>query len=182
MKSKLEAMYEILNVLEKHSKHIEKEPSVDVRHYVRDVIRKIEVGELFGINITDSGSHPSMYTMSQFSKLIYYGDSGRISWSDDDRQPDNEWLYVIDFPTGAYIFGDSYPEKTFKSFFTELKAFGPKYCDTANKSIYFDNTVAKTVHEQLGVLYKKYSGLVDKELKQRRKEKLKAELKKLEEE
>ena len=31
-----------------------------------------------------------------------------ISWEDKDRKPHNELLLCINFPTGAYIFGDDY--------------------------------------------------------------------------
>lgn len=37
------------------------------------------------------------------------GEHRTISWSDDDRQPSGEWLYCIEFSTGAYIFWRSLP-------------------------------------------------------------------------
>jgi len=60
-----------------------------------------------------------------------------ISWSDDGKQPEDELLLVISFPTGAYIFGDDYPTEFFKEFFQELKTYNPKYTDTTNKTLYF---------------------------------------------
>lgn len=95
-------------------------------------------------------------------KLGYFGkDTGRsISWSDDGSQPcenSNEWLLVIKFPTGAFIFGDHYPVETFRAFFTELKAFSPKYCDSNNHALYFSSENAAKVVEAFYDIKASYS-------------------------
>ena len=48
-----------------------------------------------------------------------------ISRSDDWRQPKNERLFQISFPTGAYIFGDDYPKNLGEELFNELKSYNP---------------------------------------------------------
>ena len=92
--------------------------------------------------------------------LILMGEKHRrtISWSDDGLQPDDEWLLSISYPTGAYIFGDSYPKSLFQEYFLELKAIGAKYCDTANHRLYFNHENAKQAYEFKGDIFRKYKG------------------------
>lgn len=106
-----------------------------------------------------------------------------ISWSDDGRQPENEWLCVISFPTGAYIFGDyfkdQYPKETFNAFFEELKSFGTKYCDSANHSLYYTSDVGYKVCEAFPAIFKKYKDMCQQEYERQRVKELEAELAKL---
>ena len=109
----------------------------------------------------------------------------RISWSDDGRQPEDEYLLVVRFPTGAYIFGDyfnnDYPTDAFKAFFDDLKSYGSKYSDTVNHCLYFTADVAKDVYWNFRTLMDKHRGDAIEENKRRKREKLEAELRKLEE-
>ena len=57
---------------------------------------------------------------------FFDGERRSISWSDDGRQPKNETLLYISYPTGAYIFGGDYPTEFFQKFFLELKTYNPK--------------------------------------------------------
>lgn len=110
----------------------------------------------------------------------FEGANGAYEWFKVDKW-DDEWLLLIKFPTGAYIFGDSYPEKTFKTFFDELKSYKPKYLDSVNKCLYFDKSTAKDVIGDYKSIFKKYQGMVAEEVKQQKISKLQAELKRLEE-
>ena len=123
--------------------------------------------------------------VSDYEFIAKYGEdyNRTISWSDDGRQPDNEWLYVISFPTGAYVLGDypnDYPKDTFNTFFNELKKYAPKYVDTANKCLYFSASNAKIAHNNFYEIFNKYKNLATAENKKRRAEKLRKELEKLE--
>lgn len=114
--------------------------------------------------------------------LGYYGNGNNreVSWSDDDRQPEDEWLFTLKFSSGAYIFGEDYPKETFNAFFNELKEFSPKYIDTVNSALYFDGKNAGEVYRNLKDIYLKHKAEVQKELDKKRIAKLKAELEKLE--
>ena len=123
----------------------------------------------------------NVYTYPETTHIGMYGKGrGEISWPDGGEQPSNEWLYVVKFPTGAYIFGEDYPKETFNAFFSELKAFNPKYTDTANSALYFDGKNAGEVYRNLKDIYLKHKAEVQKELDKKRIAKLKAELEKLE--
>jgi hypothetical protein len=150
------------------------------------VIENLKVSEKFGIPLQDVKNNYHQWLKvgncwDDYMVLGYYGEglNRSISWSDDDRQPKNEWLLYISFPTGAFIFGDSYPTATFKMFWDELKAFGPKYSDTANHGLYFTEKNAKAVYDDFYILFDKYKALVSEELKAQRKEKLLKELEEL---
>lgn len=104
----------------------------------------------------------------------------QISWEDDDKEPDaEEWLYIVGFSTGAYFLHSAYPQQTFKKMFAELKSFGPKYCDSANKILYFTKDSAKLLHKGYDAIIEKYRNMVKEELESKRIEELENELKKL---
>jgi len=111
------------------------------------------------------------------------GNGGKyISWPDDDRQPKNEWLYNISFPTGAYIFGEDYEyqQDLFQEFIKELKSYKPDYSDTVNKSFYWKLENAKAILESFDSILKKYNEKNRSEFDKRKAAKLRKELEKLE--
>lgn len=143
---------------------------------------KVELEDRFGIPLysgrSDFFSVKNVY--DNWTNLNKFIEGKSISWSDDDRQPElNEWLFVISFPTGPYIFSGDYPEETFKAFFLELKSFGPKYSDTVNKTLYFTEETSKTVYTAFWSIFNKYKAQVQDEIKQKRKIELEEELAKL---
>ncbi len=159
------------------------------------VIENLKVSERFGIPLQSAtNNHAGWLKVGKryddFMTLGKFGENfGRtISWSDNGKQPkkSGEWLLTIRFPTGAYIFGngslsdDSYPKKTFDLFFDALKEYKPKFCDTANKCLYFTEATAKDVYENFYILFDKYKALVQDELKEKQKQKLRDELARLE--
>jgi len=156
--------------------------SVDIRSNLKLLIKLEEISAEFGVEIPSYYGYGSdWYKLSDFQTIGIHGEAHRrtISWSDDDSQPENEWLYVICFPTGAYIFGQEYPTKTFQAFFNELKQFEPKYIDSANKALYFTSEKSAAVHAAFPEILQRYKGLVDAELKEKRVKALQDELEKL---
>lgn len=113
----------------------------------------------------------------------WYGEKYRrdVSWSDDGKQPEDELLLVISFPTGAFIFGSDYPQELFKEFFQELKTYKPKYSDTANKSLYFSMENAGKMFNDFPSILKKYHEKNTEDSKKRKIKKMEEELEKLKE-
>ena len=103
-----------------------------------------------------------------FSHITNYG----------DIKP--EELLNISFPSGAYIFGDDYDAEFFNEFFNELCLVVPKYKDVINHSLYYSVENGKEAYEHYETTYKKYRELFRETRKQRKIEKLKAELADLE--
>ena len=103
-----------------------------------------------------------------FSHITNYG----------DIEP--EELLNISFPTGAYIFGDDYDAEFFDEFFNELFLVEPKYTDVINHSLYYSVENGKEAYEHYQSTYQKYRELFIERRKQRKIEKLKAELADLE--
>lgn len=130
--------------------------------------------------------------LGEYENLSYYKDgyishkqgSGRnISWSENDKQPVNEWLYEIHFSTGADIFGEDYEgqKQIFRDFFEELRTYKPDFEDLHNHNLYWKPENAKEIISQFKVILKKYHDKNREELKEREITKLKAKLEKLEE-
>ena len=148
-------------------------------------IKAEELYEEFGFEGMGQCLYSDYVKVSDYEFIAKYGEdyNRTISWSDDDRQPDDEWLYVIRFTTGAYVLGDypnDYPKDAFNTFFNELKKYTPKYVDTANKCLYFSASNAKIAHNNFYEIFNKYKNLATVENKKRRAEKLRKELDELE--
>jgi hypothetical protein len=177
--TKLEAYRRILKTIKECAEKVELS---DIGIYnLEKLIKQEELQETFGITITNSHGN-TWFTCGLYSSIGLFGSqhSRTISWSDDRRQPENEWLYQISFPTGVYIFGEGYCTSTFDTFFDELKSYNPKYLDTANHNLYFADDIAAKVHEELPNLLKKYRGMVKQEIEEKRIQILKDELRRLE--
>jgi len=145
----------------------------------------LELKEIYGLNIDPKSIKSTEFnTFYEYIRLFRVGkdSNNSISWSDDGRQPKNEVLLNISFPTGAYIFGEDYDyqQKLFKEFFNELKGYNPKYSDTANKTLYFSLDSAASVFNAFPEIIKKYHALNKEDINNRRIYKLKKELEKLE--
>lgn len=177
---KIEAYKEILSVLKRHDELLKDDYQIDIKGGIINRIKLQEISAEFGIELK-ADCNPNWCKVSEYAGIGIYGEDHNrtISWSDDGEQPDNERLYVINFPTGAYIFGGSYPNATFKAFFEELKSYKPKYTDTTNKGLYFTSETARHVHKDFSDILAKYEALVGGELKAKRIEALAAELERL---
>jgi hypothetical protein len=113
--------------------------------------------------------------ISEKEEVIKY-----ISFEKNGKQPVNEWVYEISFPTGPYIFGNDYygQLKLFNDFFEELKTYKPDYEN--HNTLYWKLENAKEIMDKFKSILKKYYDLNEKELKKRKIAKLRSELEKLE--
>lgn len=173
---------EIFKLLEKYK---------EVHNFnIQDLQSQSEV-HLYGLRLKEEyclNVNPSLVRSTKFNEFHNYiriysvGEkfNNSISWSDDGRQPDNELLVNICFPTGAYIFGEDYPTDLFQKFFLELVSYKPKYSDTNNKSLYFSMDNAKDVFNKFPEIMKKYQELNREDVKLRKIARMKKELEKLE--
>ena len=147
-----------------------------------EALETSHVEELFGLELDRYGDqyYRVKDTYDDWFRILYYSkESPGLSWPDDNKQPRNEWGYVMSFPTGAYMFGDSYPVNTFNAMFQELKDMGAKYSDSVNHSLVFPPEIASKVIKSYPDICKKYQSMVQSELKEKRKIELQQELEKL---
>lgn len=178
-----EKLEKLLADLEKHKDVIKNIPIMkDWPRLLEDIIAVQKISEEWGIPI------PSYYCNTDWIDLDYhhaigvYGGEREIAFPDNGVQPqEGERLYKIRLPEGAYTLGAEYPTQTFKAFFEELKTYQPKYVDSANHSLYFTADKAGAAYKAFPVLLEKYKGLAEAEVKQKKIEKLRTELAKLEE-
>jgi hypothetical protein len=143
----------------------------------------IELKETYGFDIDPKNINGlGLVDLGQHTKVCWIGEKhGRtISWPDGGIQPEDELLLYITFPTGAYIFGNDYPTQFFQRFFKELLDLNPKYTDIHNSTLYYSMDNAGSVFNQFNVLYEKYQELNREDWKQRRIQKMKEDLLKLE--
>lgn len=183
MSKAIEAYREILQAINNNDDIASQDSGIDIRDRLESRIELEEISEEFGINITNKDAQPGRIELSYGISITMMGDDHKrtISWSDDGRQPKNERLLCVGFPTGGYIFGDEYPTKTFNAYFAELCEFGPKYKDSMNHYLYFDSSNSAIVYKAVKELYKKYQGLVKAELEEREIAALEVRLSKLKE-
>lgn len=142
----------------------------------------LELKEKYGFNIkpTDIRSL-SWNDFGDYKHLGQFGEKYRrtISWSDDGKQPKDELLFLINFSTGAYIFGDDYPTELFQEFWQELKSYKPKYVDSHNNYLYFSLDNAGKIFNEFNDILKKYYEKNRLDAKQRKIKKLQEELNQL---
>lgn len=119
-----------------------------------------------------------------FGKLNFVGDCGIYFLKEilNVGKIEPETLLCIRFPTGAYIFGDEYDTEYFYEFYEEVKIIKPKYEDEINNKLFysFENDIAFKAYEHYKNTLFKYQERYKERKKNRRIEKLKNELKKLE--
>lgn len=186
MKHKIKAYEEALKVSKKYANIFYNDGVSLEDESIESALKTLEVCERFGIEpqyLNFSGYIQVKNSYDNWTGIMFFPETLKhpIGCSDDGRQPKNEWLYVIRFTCGAYVFGDSYPKNTFNAMFEELKSFGAAYSDTVNHSLYFKEDVAKEVHDNFWPIFSKYKALVQEEVKQNRKAALMKELQDLEE-
>lgn len=179
----IDAYKKILKVIKSCAKEVKLDSSIDISYKLEQLITREEIQESFGINLTNCRESGDTYFKVGYEQFIakFGGDTNRtISWSDDDTQPKNAWLFVISYPTGAYIFGDDYQQETFKKYFDELKGFEPEYVDTVNHKLYYTADKAKAVFEKVDEVFKKYRAIAEENRKESKIEALKKQLEALE--
>ena len=175
------AYKEILKVLNKYKSEIVFDVD-DLERKAKHHLFGVELVEKYGFNLDPKGIGSTDWQRLRENVHIGFFDGERrsISWSDDGRQPKNETLLYINYPTGAYIFGSDYPTELFQKFFLELKSYNPKYIDTANSGLFFDLDNAGKIFNAYDSIVKRYYEENKEDLKMRKIKQLKDELSKLE--
>jgi hypothetical protein len=162
----------------------------DIKDKLENQLLIIEWNEKYDLNLDKylSIKDRDFVKLNEYYYLSYFKNAreekekgyGRfISWSDDGRQPQNEWLLNFSYSTGAYIFGDDYPQAIFQDFWNELKTYNPKYIDSTNHNMYFSLENAGKILNDYNSIYSKYCELNRLDSKNRKILKLQAELEKL---
>lgn len=190
------AYKEIEKVCEKHldiADHPDMGDITTMLDSAKNHLLVIEWSEKYGIELPHKTRlyRANYARLNDYLAISYYKDgeedkeegSGKyISWSDDKRQPKDEWLLVISFPTGGYIFGEDYErhKQLFQDFFDELKSYNPDYSDTMNSGLYWRLESSSDIYKQFGDILQKYRERNRSELKSRKIEALKEELSQME--
>jgi len=160
---------------------------VDIKEKLENQLLVIDWNEKYGLNLNkdtvikdrDFIRLSDDHYLSYFKEAREEQENGRgryISWSDDDRQPKDEWLLNFSFSTGAYIFDRDYPTDIFQDFWNELKTYNPKYIDSANHNMYFSLKDAGKVLNDYKSIYNKYVQINREDSKKRQILKLQKEL------
>lgn len=165
----------------------------DMKNSAEGHLMLIDWYEKYGLKIShEYNPHRNNYLKySEYLVFNYFNDAERdkdngsgkyISWSDDGRQPNNEWLLKISFPTGAYIFGDdyNYQQDLFQEFIGRLKEYKPDYSDTVNKSFYWRLENCKPIFDEFNAILNEYREKNRSEFKKREADKLRKKLAELE--
>jgi hypothetical protein len=184
----IDAYKEILALIEKCAAKVELDYSVSNSYIysLKSLIEKEEVSEKFQIKVPNCSiaGNNGWYNLNNYEHIGLFGAKHKrtISWSDDGSQPEDEWLYVLSFSTGGYLFGEHYPKDLFTRFFRELKQYQPKYSDTANHTLYFTSDIAAQVHNDFPQILQRYKNLalVEEHCKAAKIEELREQLKTLE--
>lgn len=197
------AYEEVAKICGKYSKDFERFVSdfgdiKEMEHKAKNHLMLIEWYEKYGLKLPHNLKpyrvrhlRLDTYGASQYIAFIYFQDAKKdhedgngysISWSDDGRQPMNEWCMKIGFPTGAYIFGQDYDyqRQLFQDFFKELQSYKPDYSDSPNSSLYWKLENSKPIFDNFSNILEKYRKRNASELKQREADKLRKQLQKVE--
>ena len=179
----IDAYKKIIKVIKSCAKEAQLDSTIDISYKLEQLITREEIQESFGINLTGCYDYSATYFKVGDNRYIAkYGKkyNRTISWSEDGKQPEDEWLLAITYPTGAYIFGEDYQTETFKQYFDELKEFEPKYVDTVNHCLYYTADKAKAVYDKIGEIYKKYRAGAEDNRKESKIQALRKQLEELE--
>jgi hypothetical protein len=180
MENTKKAYKEILKALNKYKKDIVFDVA-DLEHKAKNHLFGVELVEKYGFDLDPKRIHSTDWQELMDNMYIGFWDGKHriISWSDDGRQPKNEILLCLKYPTGAYIFGGDYPTEFFQKFFLELKTYNPKYIDSHSSSLYFSLDNAGKIHNSYKGILKRYYDENEKDIKQRTIKKLEKDLAKL---
>ena len=176
------AYKELLSLLKKY-KDVYTYEIRNIESKVEAYLFWLEIKETYGLNLNPEEPRSKDYhTFGDHRFIGMWGEKFRrtISWSVDDRQPEDEMLLDISFPTGAYIFGQDYPQSIFQRFWLELKSFNPDYIDEVNHCLYWKIENAKDVFNSFDSVLKKYHKINEEDSKTRKIETLKKQLQELE--
>lgn len=188
MKETEQIYKEIFKVLDKYQ-GIHVFDVEDMKRKSQYHLHELKLRNEYGMNIKVSSiNNLDWNRLGDYMSICWMGEKykRKVSWSDDGSQPIDEYMLIISFSTGAFIFGDGgmfdkdYPIDFFNQFWQELKSYSPKYIDTANHSLYFPIETCANMFNNFDNILKKYHELNREDIKQRRIAKMKQELAKLE--
>jgi hypothetical protein len=182
------AYAEILDAIKKH-KDICVFDIQDMEDKAKCHLFAIELKETYGLDINPKEVHSLQWL--KFKEYLHIGWWGEkynrtISWLDNGKQPEDELLLEISFPTGPYIFAfgsgfnKEYPQEFFQKFWDDLKTYNPDYIDSHNNSLYWRIVNAKNIFNSFDDIMAKYYELNKEDVKQRKIKAIKDELSKLE--
>jgi hypothetical protein len=183
MKKTKESYKEIFEVLKKH-KDICCFDITDLENQSKIHLFWLELKEKHGFDISINLIRSTNWNnIGEYMSIGWWGEKHNrtISRLDDGEQPEDELLLKIGFSTGPLIFGRDYPSDFFKLFFRELKAYNPKYLDSANKDLYFSMDNASNIFNDFKFIMGKYHKLNKEDVKQRNIIKMEKDLQKLKE-
>lgn len=136
-----------------------------------------EIIEKYNINIPiDKINNTKYIRISSWHGDISLGIYNEKNVCNMEEKPDNEMLLSIQFPTGAYIFGEDYDTEIFNEFYKELKTYKPKFCDDLNHYLYFELKNAGKIYNEYENIYKKYKEKYNSKIYKRKIDKLKEEI------
>lgn len=168
---------DILHIKDKVHKYI-------IKYYYHDKygldLRVYNISSEESINVDDRYSTISIYRIK--------GDD--ISYiPNSEEQPNNELLMSFKHHTGSYMFGGGgfgedtyYDPDLFNMYFEELMKYNYKYIDPVNHALYFDLDEGSKLYKDYKKICDKYQKLFDERRKKAKAEKLREQLKELEEE
>ena len=184
MKMKTKKNYEALySDLEKHQGLLEEDYNLPSLNVIKDKIFTFELIEDYKWVIPEhvNGNSRWFKISDEINAGSYGGDTQRtISWENDGKDPQGEFLLKVGFSTGAYFFGDAYDTEFFKKFFLELESYKPKFKDSHNHDLYFSKEEAGVLLQDYDKILNKYRKLYRDEQDSRRAKVLREELSRLE--
>lgn len=174
----------ILTISEKYKDLISFNVS-ELRSQAEKHLLGLELRDVYGLNIDPKKVYNLDYfKIGDYMSIGMWGERHRrtLSWSSDGKQPKDERLLSICFPSGAYILSEEYFEDIFNEMWEEIKSYKYSYVDNMNNNILFSLNNAKEVFNGLNSIIKTYKEKTLERIKKNRIDKLKLELDKLENE
>jgi hypothetical protein len=149
----------------------------------------IELKEVYGLDIDPKNIDSLQWlNFGEYRHIGWWGTkyNRTISWPNDSKQPVDELLLEISFPTGPFIFAfgggfnQEYPQEFFQKFWNELKSYNPDYVDDHNNCLYWKIENANKIFNSFDNILERYYELNKEDNKQRKIKRMKEELSKLE--
>lgn len=176
---------EVLKVLKKHKDDMVF--SVDkLEEQANAHIFGVELKEKYGLNIDLKKIHDTNYIrVGDFRYIVSYIEAkNKLScFHDIVREIGKfDYLFVLDFPMGAYIFSydnKEYPANFFAAFLQELRTYNPDFVSNITDTLCWRLENSKEIFNSFEGILDKYYELNEKRIARKNVVKLEAKLKKL---
>jgi hypothetical protein len=182
------AYNEILDIVEKHKDicvfDIDK-MRIDAKNHLFGT----ELKFVYGLNLNPKEVRSLQWlNFGEYRHIGWWGQkyNRTISWLNEGKQPEDELLLEISFPTGPYIFAfgsgfnSEYPSEFFQRFWNELKFHSPDYVDDHNHCLYWKIENAKGIFNDFDDILQRYYKLNEEDGRQRKIKAMKDALSELE--